>query len=368
MTTRQIIFLVILFALMSVTLAVAFVMLSNNDAVVDDTLVAVPTVAVLPSFTPSLTPSDTPTPTPTATLIPTDTPTLTITPSVTPSVTFTPSITFTPSLTPSDTPTATPTWTASPVASPTPELPQIISFTTNTTTVTPGAQIVLRWQTIADSARIEVLTEQGALVNTIPVQTQGETTLAVPQNLTRRVTFRLVASRGGQEANAPLAVTIQCPVSWFFGDDLAPADAGCPDEVGAVGNGAFQPFERGVMIRVTADDEDEIFVLIDSGNRYEVYENEWDGDDDDLDTDDDPPDDLELPEEEFNYVYYNEDAIDESFGTDLGWATDDRNDNDRTIQFNADRSRFFIDGPGNRLYYLVGGNDDGNGGTWQRIR
>jgi hypothetical protein len=242
----------------------------------------------------------------------------------------------------------------------------IVSFTTNSTSVAPNTQIVLRWQAEGESVRIEVLTSSGALIQTIPVQPSGELSVVVPADQGPLVTYRLVATRGGQSVNAPLGVQVTCSISWFFGNQVAPAGLGCPSEESDSDDGDFQEFERGVMIYVTADDEDEVFVLVDEDNRYFVYEDDWDGEI--VDDDDDPPDDLEIPDGIFNWVYYDVDEPYSSWGTLLGWATDDNDDGDRRIQFNADRSQFVIDGPGDRLYLLRGGNDDGDSGTWQRIR
>ena len=374
MSASQRTMLLVLFAaiLGVILVVVAVVLLSDSSPLRGGEVAAVPTLAELPTITATFTPTETytPTPTPTETETPTPTPTVaTNTPTPTPSITLTPSDTPTITHTPTDTPTATPTATDTPPFTATPTQPQIIAYSSSSTTVNPNSQILLRWQTVSDSARIDILNSSGALLQSVNVPTSGEQSFTVPGNQGQLITYRLVAIRGSNQTNAPLGIVVQCGVGWFFGNDLAPADAGCPDKVGAIGDGAFQRFEDCVMIYVTADDEREIFALTEhDDNRYRVYNNRWSGDDDDLNFDEDPPDDREAPQEMFNWVYYNRDAPDRDWDRDCGWAENDINENDRTIQFNADRSRFFIDGPGDRLYYLIGGNDNNNEGHWQRIR
>ncbi|MBZ0290035.1 MAG: hypothetical protein K8I30_20590, partial [Anaerolineae bacterium] len=240
-----------------------------------------PTLAVLPSLTPSSTFTATPTATFTVTPTPTSTPTATLTPTTTNTPTST--VTVTASTTPTNTLTFTPTFTNTPVATntptltPTPNTPQIITFTTSVGSGAPNTTALLRWTTVADSARIDQLNQQGAVMQTFPIAPTGELSVVLPANAGRQVIFRLVALRGGQEVSQSLPITITCSVSWFFGDQFAPQAANCPTAVGAIATGAFQPFERGVMLYTNANGLNRTYALINQNNSYVSYGNGWDG-------------------------------------------------------------------------------------------
>lgn len=321
-------------------------------------VVELPTLASLPTLTPSDTPTFTPTPTDTLTPTPTDTPT--ITPSVTPSLTVTSSLTPTFTLTPTNTVTPTLTPTDTPTLTPTPNTPQIVSFTSSVTSTAPNTNLTLRWSTVADAARIDQLNQQGAVVQTFSVPPAGEIAVAIPANQGRLVVYRLAALRGGQEATRSIPITITCPIAWFFGNEFAPANSGCPAAVGAVASGKYQPFERGLMIYVTANGLDRIYGLQNEGSRYISYSSGWD-DDDDLDYPD-PPDNLEKPQEEFRWAYLNTLAPIGTWQDALGWATADINRDSRTIQF-EDTGAFYIDSPVG-VYRFSGGDS----GTWIKIK
>ncbi len=321
-------------------------------------VVELPTLASLPTLTPSDTPTITPSPTATLTLTPTDTPT--VTPTVTPSLTVTASLTPTFTLTPTNTVTATPTFTDTPTLTVTPNTPQILDFTSSATSAAPNTNVTLRWSTIADSARIDQLNQQGAIVQTFSVPPSGEITVAIPGNYGRLAVYRLAALRGGQEATRSIPITVTCAIAWFFGNEFAPANSGCPVAVGAVASGKYQPFERGLMIYVTANGLDRIYGLQNDGSRYISYRSDWD-DDDDLDYPD-PPDDLEKPQEDFRWAYLNTLAPVGTWQDALGWATADINRDSRTIQY-EETGAFYIDTP-NGVYRFSGGDS----GNWMKIR
>lgn len=323
-------------------------------------VVELPTLAVLPSFTPSDTPlpaTDTSTPTPTHT--PTDTPTFTPTFTVTASQTPTVTLTHTSTVTPTFTLTPTSTATHTPVATATPNVPQILDFTASSTSVAPNTNITLRWSTIADSARIDQLNQQGAVVQTFSVPPTGEIAVAVPGNLGRLVVYRLAALRGGQEITRSIPVTITCSIAWFFGNEFAPIGSGCPAAVGAVASGKFQPFERGVMIYVTANGLNRIYGLINDGSRYTSFTSGWDGNSMDYDS---PPGGLYRPSNEFRWAFLNTNAPGNTWQNALGWATSEINRDARTIQF-EDTGAFYIDSPIG-VYRFSGGDT----GTWVKIK
>jgi hypothetical protein len=357
---------------------------------VDDTVI--PTLMVLPTttitdtpsrtplptwtytYTRSLTPSNTPTftltssrtPTPTDTFTPTFTPTDTFTP--TPTNTFTPSLTpsdtYTPSLTPTNTftPTFTPTDTLTP--SPTP-LAQIITFGANSTTVTPGSSLRLAWTTVAEVVRIEQLDQNGAITQTFPPQPPtGSLTVIVPGNLGRFLQYRLVALRAGVEVSETIPISIICAAGWFFGDQYAPPGTGCPAAVGAVGQGAFQRFERGMMIYVNANGLNRIYGLQNDGARYIGVANGWNGS---TIRTDPAPSGRFIPEQIFNWAYYNTLAPIGSWNSAIGWGTTAIDSGNRIVQWEGTiggTSPFFIDAPNAEIYRFSGGDS----GTWTRIK
>lgn len=319
--------------------------------------VELPTLAILPSFTPSNTPTATPTPTNTPTPTATLTPTVTHTPTNT--LTATPSVTVTSSVTPTNTLTHTPTATHTPTVTPTPEAPQIVAFAASSTSVTRGAAITLRWTTISDAARIDQLNQQGVVTQTFAVPSSGELPVAVPNDARRLVVYRLVALRGGQEAQQSIPIEISCPIAWFFGNEFAFANSGCPTDAAAVAAGKFQPFERGLMIFVTANGLNTIYGLQNDGNRYIGYVSTWDGIRMDFD---DAPGGLFEPINEFRWAFRNTLAPVGTWQDVLGWATADINRDARTLQFEASGA-FYIDTPGG-VYRFSGGDQ----GTWTKIK
>ncbi len=323
-----------------------------------------PTVAVLssltPSDTPTITPSATPTDTPTSTLTSTATDTPTTTSTFTPTVTATSSITATFTITPTATNTATATATNTPTITPTSSLPQILFFGANQTTVAPNTSINLRWQTVADIARIDQLNQQGAIVQTFSVVPIGE--LPVNVSGTGVVIYRLVAIRGSQEVSQSLPITISCGNAWFFGNENAPAGSGCPTALGALGDGAFQRFERGVLIYINANGLNRIYALQDQNNQYSAYISNWDGSGS---TYPDPPSGFRKPQGIFRWLYNA--ALNPPIGGDwlsaFGWATDSINDNQRTIQYEQGGA-FYLGAPNGAVYRLSGGDN----GTWTKIK
>lgn len=324
---------------------------------------ALPTLAQLPTLTPSDTAS--PTSTPSATPSPTDTPsptatdTPTVTPTFTPSITVTSSITPTFTLTPTPTATSTPTATDTPPATATPNAPQILTFTASVDSTSANTPVLLRWTTAADTARIDQLNQQGAVTQTFPVVPNGELTVTIPDNQGRVVVYRLVALRGGQEVTRSLPITIRCPIDWFFGNEFAPAGSACPTGVGAIGPGAFQPFERGVMIFVNANGLNRIYGLQNDGSRYAALVNGWNGTDLPYDA---APSGLTQPQRMFRWAFVNTLAPVSTWQAQIGWGTTAIDENQRTIQFELGGA-FYVDAP-TGVYRFSGGDL----GTWTKIK
>lgn len=317
-------------------------------------VVELPTLAVLPTLVPSDTPTPKPLPTdtstPTSTVTPTftNTPTSTTTPTNT--VTFTPTITATatltplPSASPTNTLTFTPVPSNTPVATATPDKPQIISFTASATTVAANTPINLTWNTISDSARIDQLNAQGAVVQSFSVTPSGTLPVLVASTAGRLVVYQLTAIRGTQQVSTSIPITIQCSISWFFGDQYAPPGSGCPSAVGAIGNGAFQPFQQGYMIYVNANGANTIYGLQNQDARYISYTNGWDGTST-YSCFGTPPSGLFPPQNMFAWAYCNTNGPIGTWSSAVGFATAAIDTSNRTIQFEDGTGAFYIDSP-----------------------
>lgn len=345
--------------------------------------IVLPTVMVLP--TQSLTPTPLPTETLTATPLATATPTSSATSTITPTRTFTPTlthtatrtpfptgsptntitptatVTFTPSATNTPLATATPTATLTPLVSPTLPGPVITSFAASASNVQPNGSLTLVWSSNADSARIDVLNGQGLVTNSFSVVPTGQLPVTVPGNLGRLIIYRLIAIKNGQQAIQNAGVTILCQYTWFFGDQFAPADATCPSNVGSLGEGRFQGFERGFMIWVNADGLNRVYGM-DSTGRYIAYTSTWDG----TTTStcySTPPTGLFEPQGVFNWAYCNTNAPIGAWAASIGWASGTINTDNRTIQFEQGTNVAYVDTPVGVIRFIGGDN-----GTWQRIK
>ncbi len=172
----------------------------------------------------------------------------------------------------------------------------------------------------------------------------GTLPVTVPGNLGRSPVYRLVAQRGGQEVTQSLAISVTCSISWFFGDQYAPAGSGCPTAVGAIGQGAFQQFERGYMIFVNANSLNTVYGLQNDSNRYISYLNGWDGTTVETCASS-PPSGLFSPQGVFNWAYCRTLAPIGSWSQQIGWAVGNINNDNRTIQFEDGTGAFYIDTP-----------------------
>jgi hypothetical protein len=326
-------------------------------------LAELPTLAVLPSLTPSST--FTPTKAATNTSTPTSTKTPTITPTNTPSRTPTPTVTVTSSVTPTftltSTATQTPTATATATspASATPNVPQIVSFTASASNASANTVITLQWVTISDSTRIDLLNQQGAVVQTFATITpSGQISVTVPGNLGRQVIYRLVAIRSAQEVTQSLPIVINCAIAWFFGEGVGVT--GCPSAVGSIATGAFQNFERGLMIYITANGINKIYGLQNSDSRYTAFQNGWNGS---ALTYDSAPGGFFQPQDQFRWAFINTLAPVGTWQNSIGWGTSDINRDARTYQPEEGTGAFYIDSPIG-VYRFSGGDN----GSWLKVK
>ena len=335
--------------------------------------VALPTRFVPPSPTATV-PTDTPTPTDTpsatatftATATSTATPTNTYTPTNTPTSTPLPATaTLTPTFTPSPTFTSTPTET--PSITPTPDLPLIRSFVPSAQVVDAGSGLTLSWESLnADTAQLEQLDANQAVVQTFSVTPNGQLPVTVPSTA-GDVIYRLTVFRAGRMDTRSVVVTVEvtCPIPWFFN---APESAGCAFSAPVTFVGKYQSFQNGLMFNVFINGEDRVYGLNLSNNRYMVYLNTWDGTTLHTSGCGLAPAGLLDPQDVFNWMYHTQ------LGTNglwcdaagLGWATAPANlTMVQTYQFELTSPAFYINLPGFGIIRMS--NDGGITGTWQRL-
>jgi hypothetical protein len=234
--------------------------------------------------------------------------------------------------------------------------------------VAPGTTVIFGWQANGDSARLDQLNAGGAVLTSFPVAVTGQYPLVVPGDLGRQLVYRLVVFKNGRETSLNVPLTITCPIAYFFGDALAPSTAPCPAAQPSTGTGAYQPFQRGVMLYVNAPVNNtplnRIYGLVATDLRYGSAVNSWDGS---TIRDDNQPAGLFDPEQMFNWFYYNTLAPIGGWNEALGWATATIDTSSRTIQYEGTiggTSAFYIDAPGGAVFRLSGGDS----GSWTRIR
>ncbi len=229
----------------------------------------------------------------------------------------------TPTPLPSATPTATSTPTATPTATPTrvvvhrpaatarPQLPQILSFTTNPDEVDIGQSVTLSWNTEhATRAVIHQYSSSGRNAD-IDVAPNGSTKVSIAGLYDE---FVLTAyNPAGDPAVSSVQVYARCPYTYFF---TPPADNyhwDCPAGQASTANAAEQYFEGGRMIWI--DTLQRIYVLLNDGSLY-TYEDTWTADQPDVDSGITPPAGRFKPIRGFGKVW-NSDAYIQSR---LGWA------------------------------------------------
>lgn len=274
-----------------------------------------------------------------------------------------PSATF--SLTPPP-PTPMPTDTLS--VSLTPDSPRIIAFTASSSIASGGTQVTLTWEAVGDNqARIERLNQNGQVVQTLPVTPIGSTPVTIPVNEGSTVTYRLAVSRGGQEVTSTLTITIgtatgaaNCPTPWFFGNEIAPADAGCPTGAAAQVTAAYQPFQTGRMFYLSSAGnlQNYIFTLIDpsNGTQGDMTQNVngWDNQSTyaTQNCGGTPPTGTVEPQQMFAWAFCGTLAPGGFWATTIGFATASIDTSQRTFQLDSNGT-IYVDTPAGNVYRLV---------------
>lgn len=246
-----------------------------------------------------------------------------------------------------------------------PGAPRINLFEASQTTAAPGMAVTLRWDTVADVVRIERLNINGQVIQTFSVTPVGELPVTIPANEGNTVTYRLTGIRGVQEVSSLLSITVSgdpvpvttpgtsgtpatgvtnCSINWFFGNEFVPTEYGCPTVAATQVAGAFQPFERGLMIYLAYPPATigNIYVLANDPtqpNRGSVtqYANSWDNTSTfaSYGCAAAPPPGRYEPQQMFAWAYCTQLAPGGFWSTILGYGTNLIDTSQRQIQFDA---------------------------------
>jgi hypothetical protein len=198
---------------------------------------------------------------------------------------------------------------------------------------------------------------QGQVSQTFNVVPSGSLPVTVPGNLGTLVVYRLVVFRGAVQDTRSVAITVQCATAWFFGNQYAPPNSGCPTGVQSSVNGAFQAFERGFMIRVTTT----IYGAQNQDARFITYTSGWDGTTT-YSCFGTPPSGLLAPQAVFAWVYCNTNAPIGGWSGAIGFATTNIDHGNRTFQF-EDTGAVYIDSPTGVFRF-----SSTSSGTWTKIK
>jgi hypothetical protein len=212
-------------------------------------------------------------------------------------------------------PTATPTLTPTPTPTSAPGVgPTINYFRADVQEADPGDTVKLEWDAVkASSATLYHLMPTGQLGNYWTVDPTDSFEYAIAAAERNHTDFLLIVSDDeGHSAQKSLSITLRCPDTWFF----SPAPDECPASPALISDGAEQPFERGAMVWVRA--QDLIYVLYADGAspKWSVFSDEWDeGDpvDDPVLT---PPAGVFQPVRGFGLVWREQASVRDR----LGWA------------------------------------------------
>jgi hypothetical protein len=238
----------------------------------------------------------------------------------------------------------------------------------STQTVDAGASLTLSWESVnADTAQLEQLDANQAVVQTFSVTPNGQLPVTVPSTA-GDVIYRLTVFRAGRMDTRSVVVTVQvtCPIPWFFN---APQEAGCAFSAPTTFVGKYQSFQNGLMFNVYINGEDRVYGLNSSNMRYMVYTNTWDGTTVHTSGCGVAPAGLLDPQDVFNWMFHTQLGTvglwcDPANG--IGWATAPANlTMVQTYQFELNSPAFYIQLPGFGIVRIS--NDGGITGSWQRL-
>lgn len=238
-----------------------------------------------------------------------------------------------------------------------------------------GSQITLTWQADGDTARIERQSTNGLVEESFPVTPNGELVVTVPDVLVNRVIYRLVVTRGIQEITQSLeiAVQIQCPVNWFFGNDYAEPGSGCPTTAAMTVGASYQAFQQGLMFSLPLEGQNYVFALarapginnLLTSDQYGKAVNGWDGFTVNC-TISAPPGFLNA-QGAFDWMACTQFGPGAFWTQIVGFATASIDTSSRMVQFEASGA-FYIDAPDGAIYRLEPLPAGQLTALWKRIR
>jgi LysM repeat protein len=215
-----------------------------------------------------------------------------------------------------------------------------------------GKRIVFRWDSFGATRGVIYSGTAERFIPWWPVEASGELTVELAGTIfpDPRMTLQVVNEASQAESNFFINLDWPCAHDYFF----APAPERCPSAAPLVTDGAFQPFERGFMIWLPAQDfiEPTIYVFFDDG-RVSLVRDRWSPDLPDEDPDLSPPDGLYQPVRGFGLAWREEPGLRES----LGWATAPESNYEVTYQGQARESIpgiYYMRAPDGRILHVVG--------------
>jgi hypothetical protein len=192
--------------------------------------------------------------------------------------------------------------------------PQIVSFTADPSTATPGSQVSLAWE-VKNATAISITQLPASINAMIANQVSGTTLVAIPVNASGTVTLELIASNAaGQETRATVNISIvglpETGETCQFPSSLT---EDCPQTQETV-SAAYQSFENGHM--VWNGSTKQIYVLFPDGH-WEQFADTWQvGEAEPVPGGEPPPVGQYVPERGFGKVWTQLGGY-----AALGWAT-----------------------------------------------
>ena len=123
----------------------------------------------------------------------------------------------------------------------------------------------ITWETNAENATLDQLTDLGGLINSQNIPAIG--TITLPINLQASgMIFRITVIRSGNTATRSVRIALQCQYAWYF----QPAPPVCAPQVANGGIFEYQKFQFGLAIYAAYTNT--VYVLADFKSRVSAYQ------------------------------------------------------------------------------------------------
>ena len=143
--------------------------------------------------------------------------------------------------------------------------------------IAPGESFTVFWETSGDQVSLCSVLQSGESGLCEEVPSSGSRLVSTTATDRNTSAITLISVAGEITETVILSVRLTCPVSWFFSPSPAGenGEALCPREGSQPSGGAYQRFERGLMIWRQATDT--IFVLFSDGGSpaYLIVPDPW---------------------------------------------------------------------------------------------